>query len=245
MKPEIIEYLNQASLHKLKNIAKQMEIDKELRNFDKLNKKQFIKHIIHCFQKISQSDYKKICQIGNKGKDGVCYMINYNSRKRVMKQFKKNKSSKNILLEYQLQKKASKHGISPRVYHIDIDNKCIIMEKMDQNLFEILRQNNGELSENLQNYIVYLINKLDQIGIFHGDPNPSNFMIKDKKLYIIDYGFGRNIDQKLINKHNTKHINRKFMILGLLLQLKQLFNQTNYHILKKHISNENIKKFQL
>ena len=245
MKPEIIEYLNHASLHKLKNIAKQMEIDKELCNFDKLNKKQFIKHIIHCFQKIYQSEYKKVSQIGNKGKEGVCYIVNYNGRKRVMKQFKKNKSSKNILLEYQLQKKASKYGISPRVYHVDIDNNCIIMEKMDQNLFEILRQNNGELSENLQNYIVYLINKLDQIGIFHGDPNPSNFMIKDKKLYIIDYGFGRNIDQKLINKHNTKHINRKFMILGLLLQLKQLFNRTDYHILKKHISNENIKKFKL
>tara|TARA_B110000495_G_C22916880_1_gene535612 strand:- start:306 stop:1043 length:738 start_codon:yes stop_codon:yes gene_type:complete len=245
MKQEIIEYLNHASLPKLKNIAKQMEIDKELHNFNKLNKKQFIKYIINCFQKISQSNYKKICQIGNKGKEGVCYVVNYNGRKRVMKQFKKNKSSKNILLEYQLQKKASKHHISPRVYHVDTDNKCIIMEKMDQNLFEILRQSNGELSENLQNYIVYIIDKLDKIGIFHGDPNPSNFMVKNKKLYIIDYGFGRNIDQKLINKHNTKHINQKFMILGLILQLKQLFNRTDYHILKKYINDENIKKFQL
>ena len=58
---------------------------------------------------------------------------------------------------------------------------------------------------------------LDKINIFHGDPNPANFMIKDGKLYIIDYGFAKIIDKKLYKKLRTNTPNNKFMILGFII----------------------------
>ena len=80
------------------------------------------------------------------------------------------------------------------------------MEKLDKSVFEILKDNNGALSEDLQKSIVTLLQKLDEIKIFHADPNPSNFMIRGRKLFIIDYGFGKRIDKRLITKtRNGKH----------------------------------------
>ena len=89
--------------------------------------------------------------------------------------------------------------------------------------------NDGELSLELQQRIIDIIDILDVVGIFHNDPNPCNFMFKNNKLYIIDFGYSKLIDDKLIKKYKTKNINKLFMILGFVLRIKELFKKDVYY----------------
>jgi len=184
-------------------------------------------------------------QLGNNGKEGQAFNIKVKSKYYALKKFKKAKSKNNILKEAQLQHTASLKGISPNIYECNLDKKYIIMDKLDTNLFKILRKNNGKLSIKYQKEIVRIINMLDKINIFHGDPNPANFMIKDGKLYIIDYGFAKIIDQKLYKKLQTTVPNKKFMLLGFILKCKDSFSNTNYTYLKKYLNEDDINKFNL
>ena len=56
-----------------------------------------------------------------------------------MKQFKKTKSSKKLEIEFDLQKQVSKFNICPQVYDVNIIDKYIIMEKMDNHLIDIMK----------------------------------------------------------------------------------------------------------
>ena len=123
------------------------------------------------------------------------------------------------------------------------------MDKLNKNLFDVLKENKGHLSDYLQTEIIRIIMTLDNIKIFHGDPNPLNFMLdSNDKLYIIDYGFGKKIDDKLVKKHGTHNINMKFMILGLVLKLRDIFKPNifgniSYSILNTYLSNDVKTKF--
>ena len=72
-------------------------------------------------------------------------------------------------------------------------------------------------------------------------------MIKDKRLYIIDYGFAKEIDDKLIEKHGTKELNKHFMFIGLLIQLKQTYggNVVKCDLLRNEVSDENRKMLDI
>jgi len=184
-------------------------------------------------------------QLGNNGKEGRTFNIKVKSKYYALKKFKKSKSKNNILKEARFQHTASLREISPKIYECNLDDKHIIMDKLDKNLFKVLKKNNGKLSIKYQKEIVRLINSLDNINIFHGDPNPANFMFKNSKLYIIDYGFAKIIDQKLCKKLQTKTPNKKFMILGFILKCKESFENTNYTHLKKYLTKNDIDKFNL
>ena len=97
------------------------------------------------------------------------------------------------------------------------------MEKMDYSLLDLIKKYKGKIPKKYQQEIINIINKLDTINIFHGDPNPCNFMFKNNKLYLIDYGFAKKIDTKLVEKHGTKTPNKRFMIIGLLIKLKETY----------------------
>ena len=77
---------------------------------------------------------------------------------------------------------------------------------------------------------------MDETGVFHGDPNPANFMLKGASMYMIDYGFARDIDDKLVKKYETNTPNTKFMILGLILKLKEIYREHNPNIEYKVLS---------
>jgi len=49
-------------------------------------------------------------------------------------------------------------------------------------------------------------------------------MIKNGKIFIIDFGFAKNIDDQLIKQHGSTP-NKSFMILGLILKLRDLFGE--------------------
>ena len=162
-----------------------------------------------------------------------------------MKQFNPNKSSNNIKKEVEFGKIASKYGISPKIIDVNYSQKYIIMEKLDRTFFDVYKEKKGIIGNDLQNNIIKIVNLLDRIGIFHGDPNPANFMIKNNRVYIIDFGFSKKINEELIKQYG-KNPNHTFMILGLLLKLKETFgNIPKNDILLKEIPDKQKGVFQL
>ena len=55
-------------------------------------------------------------------------------------------------------------------------------------------------------------------------------------MYMIDYGFAKDIDDRLIKKYETNSPNMKFMILGLILKLKDIYKDHNPDIEYKALS---------
>ena len=61
-------------------------------------------------------------------------------------------------------------------------------------------------------------------------------MLNGQSMFMIDYGFAKDIDDKLIRKHETETPNMKFMILGLILKLKEIYRDHNPNIEYKVLS---------
>lgn len=190
-------------------------------------------------------EFTLIEKLGNTGKDGETYLIKNGNKFYALKKYKNKKSVNKIVKEAQLQYEASILGISPKIYECNLDKKYVIMDKLDINLFSLLKRKKGKLSIRNQKKIIQIIRLLDNINIFHGDPNPANFMFRNDKLYIIDFGFSKKINKTLIKKLATNTPNMDYMILGFILKCKELFKNSNYTHLKKFISKNNIIKFQL
>ena len=168
---------------------------------------------------------KRVKKIGNPGKDGDVYLVSDKDKQLALKQFKKSKSSSRIQDEALLQQIASMSGISPKVIGYDLDKKNITMDLLDKSLLDIIVKNDGLIPFRMQKRIIDIFKKLDEIGIFHSDPNPTIFMKKGNTLYIIDYGFAVPINKKVMKKHKTHNPNMKFMVMGLLCRLKELFGK--------------------
>ena len=178
-----------------------------------------------------------------KGREAVTYLVN---KKYAMKKFKSTKSATNIEREGLLQKLASRTGLSPTVIKINKVDKYILMEKMDYHLVDEMKKRNGNLTKKQQMDIIHIYKSLDRIGIFHADSNIMNYMYKNGKLYIIDFGLSRLVDDKLIKQYNTDKPNMTFMLLGFVLKLKELnCPSTSYAFLAKYLDKEVVKKFDL
>ena len=193
----------------------------------------------------TKNKYTKISQLGQKGKEAKTYLVKdkFNCEY-AMKTFRKNKSSEKLTEEVMLQRKCSKAGISPRIIDYDTTEKFIVMEKMDCHLLDLMKTRNGNLSENLQKQIISLFKKLDKSKVFQGDANILNYMMKDDIVYIIDFGYSKEIDDKLVTKLKTKTPNLELMLLAFILKLKELkCPSTSYTILKKYLSEDNKKNY--
>lgn len=239
--------LNKLKFQELKEIAKDMHIEIPKK------KEELIKLIINCFKeyenykKDNTEKYKIIKQLGNKGKEGITYLCTAkDGSEYAMKTFKQNKSSKNIKKEAFLQDKASEFDIAPKVIDVDTISKYIVMEKMTSHLYEYIIKQNGNLTEKQQKQIIGIYKGLDDAKVFHADSNILNYMYKDKKLYIIDFGMSKEIDENLIKKLGTKTPNLDLMTLGFILKLKE-FNcpSSSYSYLMKHVKEDEIKRFKL
>ena len=181
--------------------------------------------------------YKIIKQLGTEGKEGTCYLVeNRKGERYAMKCFAKSKSSNMLQKEALAQKEVAKYDLAPKIKEVNEDEKYIVMDHLDRNLFDIVKKNNGEIPDAYQKKVTTLISKLDETGIFHGDPNPANFMLKGQKMYIIDFGFAKDIDEKLIKKYDTQTPNKKFMPIGLILKLKEIYRNHNPNIEYKVLS---------
>ena len=236
--------LEKTSFGELKKMAKDMGLE------SKRSCKEYVTTIQKALQEYEQykknkvDKYTRIRQLGNKGKEGICYLVKDSKNKEfAMKTFRKTKSSNTLKIEYTLQKKASSEGISPRVVEYDSVSKYIVMEKMDHHLLDVMKKQNGNLTKTQQFQIIEIYHKLDEVKIFHGDSNLLNYMVKGKRIYIIDFGFSKEINEKFIKKLGSTP-NIKLMTLGFILKLKELkCPSTAWKYLKKYVSEENIKKF--
>lgn len=240
--------LKKKSLTELREIAEKMDI----LSSTNLSRKELVGEIIKCFRKYE--DYKKDiiskydCEgkIGNSGKDGITYLVKKNGIEYAMKTFRNRKSVNNIKKESQFQEIASKVGISPKIYEVNLVDNYIVMDKMDRHLFDVIKEQGGILSEMQQRQIINIFKKLDEIKIFHGDSNILNYMCKGQLIYMIDYGMSKAIDTKLVKKLGTDKPNYELMNIGFILKLKELkFDKKSYNYLMQHVSKDNINKYKI
>lgn len=240
-------YLQRLNYNNLRKIGEDMGISIPKK------KEELIQNILICFREYEEykkekiDKYTKIKQIGNEGKEGITYLVKTkDNQKFAMKTFRKTKSSTKIKLEADLQHKASLLGIAPKVIDIDTVSKYIVMEKLDVHLVDVMKKQNGNLVEEQQKEIIDIFIKLDESCVFQGDSNILNYMYKDQKLYIIDFGMAKLIDDKLKKKLKTEKPNFTIMNLGFILKLKELnCPETSYSHLITHVSEENKIKYGL
>lgn len=213
------------------------------------NKEEIIKDLSKKFKQIDSERYKRIKKIGSGGKDGTVYLVEFkkgkNIEKYALKQFRMDKSPDLIQKEAKFLELCGKEGISPKIIEVDINSRFIVMDLMGESLFNVLKATDGIMSIYQQKEFVKIISKLDEIGIYHGDPSPLNFLFDPNyKLKIIDFGFGEKIDKDFIKKHGTNTPNKKFMLLGFLIKMKSLgidINR-NYNYIKSQVDIEDLKK---
>lgn len=191
----------------------------------------------------TQNKYVKKNQLGMKGKEARTFLVEDKfGCEYAMKVFRKNKSTDKLAEEVVLQRRCSNKGISPKIIDYDTNKKFIVMEKMDFHLLDVLQEMNGNLSETFQTQILRIFKILDSLNVFHGDANPLNYMIKNGKIFLIDFGYSKHIDDTLRKKLGSKHPNSELMLLGFILKLKDMnCPPSSYNILKRHIK-ESIKK---
>lgn len=174
-------------------------------------------------------------QLG-RGKEGTTYLLKKRGKEYALKTFRRTKSGKTLQREADLQKKASKYRISPKVYSVDLDKKTITMEKLDCHLYDSIVKTK-RLSRVHQERILSIYELLDNAGVFHNDANLSNYMLKNGEVYIIDFGMAREITPKLIKKLGTDKPNQKLMLLGFILKIKELgFPLKNFKYLVQAIN---------
>lgn len=163
------------------------------------------------------ASYVRGDQLGDPGKDAVTYEVN---RKYALKQYKPRKSSVNIIKEAELQERLAEFKVCPKVIDVDVERKYILMDKLDKHLFDVHSEKSMSLDH--QKQLVKLYDRMDSVGIFHGDANPLNYMTKGKKLYVIDFGMSKEITPKLIKTLNTATPNRHIMTVGMILKMKSM-----------------------
>lgn len=238
--------LEKYTLPELKQMGAKMDLPM------RRSKNEMIKDITHAFKEYEDykkdklDKYTKCQQLGEKGKEGVTYLVkDKHSKEYAMKTFRKDKSSHTLKTEYSLQKKASKMGVTPRVYEYDTVSKYIVMDRMDSHLYDEIKKK-GYLTKRHQERILYIFDKLDQVGVFHGDANILNYMIKDNEVYIIDFGFSKEITPQLLKKLGTNRPNYHLMTIGLVLKLKELdMPESSYKYLKKCLPVDMCRNYKL
>jgi serine/threonine protein kinase len=247
---EINELLKKKNYEELKQIAKEIQIPDDQYQ----NRNQLLSLVIKCFKEYEEyktnviDKYEKIKRLGDKGKEGITYLVKdiKTGREYAMKTFNKRKSTENIKKEAELQRKASEKGICPNIIEVDIVSNCIIMDKMDEHLFDVMKRQCGNLTEEQQKQILDIFIKLDESSVFHGDSNILNYMLKNNKIYIIDFGMSKLIDDRYKKKLKEERPNFTLMNLGFILKLKELkCPTTSYKYLIKFVTEENKNKYGL
>lgn len=154
------------------------------------------------------------------GKDGAVSVVKVGDTICILKQFKKTKSAKRIQKEADFQGKACELGVAPQVFHVDLDKKQIFMQGLDKTLLEVAKNRVPAcLLKSEMEAIETICRTLDKHEILHNDGNCRNIMVDQGKIYMIDYGFAKKIDSKVLSKTNEPNI--KFT----LAMMKRSFRQ--------------------
>jgi TP53 regulating kinase-like protein len=112
--------------------------------------------------------------------------------------------------EAKLLMEAKRNGINvPSVMEKNLEETKIVMEYIDgEKLRNMLDNMNEKELDDTCKQIGEMITKLHEAGIFHGDLTTSNMILKDGKVYLIDFGLGRfsnKIEDFATDLHLLKH----------------------------------------
>ena len=188
----------------------------------------------------SENIWKKQEQLGQSGKEGTCYKVinNLTNKEFAMKEFKPKKSHKKFDLEVSYQRKAGELGIGPKVIDVIYDPPRIVMEMMNRTIEQVIKDQNGILTEDQQNDIISLCKKMDKNNIYHCDPNPLNLMEGfDGKFRWIDYGMSKDINiKKHTNNPNLKALKYCFYSGMQGLVTKKVICEDNICLINKQIN---------
>lgn len=187
----------------------------------------------HELQKYKDFTYLK--QMGHKGKDGTAFLAIHNKSKKevVVKIFHK-KSRARIQKEVAMQMTAAEHNLSPAIVGWSAEGNYVAMEKLDTTLFDLFQKQKNTLTTKQQKDVVQLCEKMDDCGVFHADPNPLNFMYKQNKLYLVDFGFSVYMNNACISKYGKKP-NSKYMILGLIKHLRDFNDKCRLKVFTQYL----------
>ena len=166
---------------------------------------------------MSRDEIKNKFQIsGKKGKEGTTFI----AETFAIKMFATTKKTDPIEKEFNLQKRAALFGVAPQVYGFNPTSKIIIMDKMKETIvewklrsvedgtLELAEDGTIVLPEKFQKQIYTLCVQLDKAEVMQNDGNPLNLMFNEdnKRLFMIDYGFSKQIKAAIIKKRG-KHPN--------------------------------------
>jgi tRNA A-37 threonylcarbamoyl transferase component Bud32 len=195
----------------------------------------------------SKVKYKIYEKLGDSGKEGTTFLVKTrNGTEYAMKCFRNRKSISTLQREAILQSQAAKYDISPVIVDVDYASRSIIMEKMDCHLYDKIQKQRGELNTTQQKDIMRIFRGLDDAGVFQGDSNIMNYMYRDKKMYIIDFGMAKEITPQLKAKLKTDTPNMCLMLLAFVVKLKDMgCSPSSYKYLIEYISKENREKYSL
>ena len=196
---------------------------------------------------VSKNQYEIKQQLGLKGKDGKTFLVvDKFGYEYAMKSFRANKSSRAIIEEADIQRVCASHGVAPKIIDVDTQSKCIVMEKMDYHLLDEINSTGGILTEHRQKELIKIFKIMDKIKILHGDVNLLNYMVKNGKLYMIDFGLGKRITPEFKKEVNSDNPNIDLSLLGFILKLKESnVNSISYKFLQTFVTKENRLKYKI
>jgi len=126
-------------------------------------------------------------------KDGQKILIKDRIKKKyripqIDKKIRKSRTSQ----EFNLLSEARRNGVpTPKILDVDKKTHKIIMEFIyGKRIKELLNKSDKKTIERLCSEIGKLIGKLHSAGIIHGDLTTSNMILRDDKIYFIDFGLG-------------------------------------------------------
>lgn len=141
-------------------------------------------------------------QILKRGGEAILYLDSFEEQRVLVKErIKKNYRIEQIdnnlrklrtRKEIKLLTEARKCGVpTPKILHVDEANYKIIMEYVDGvRIKELLNSADEKTIEKICFKIGELIGKLHANSIIHGDLTTSNMILKDEKIFFIDFGLG-------------------------------------------------------
>ena len=210
----IIHELSQCSLVQLRKLAKEANVR------GKGGSRKILESELARFY-IERSRAKYPCKhLLGKGSDGSVYTCKVGSKNAVIKLFHPSKTFSRITKEIELQEKAALAKLSVHLLDSDASAKYIVMPLLYTSLYDLYVRQGYVLKSNQMKDVKKLLRQYDAIGIFHGDPNPANFMYtKSGKLVLIDFGFAEYITDDLrIRYGNAPNYTR--MLKGLVTYLE-------------------------
>jgi len=137
-------------------------------------------------------------KIIKRGAEAILYLQDENLvKERIKKNYRlpqidielrKNRTKK----EAKLISEARRCGIStPRIISVDEENNKILTDFIDgKRLKEFLNETNDENRRKVAEDIGKSVGLLHKHGIIHGDLTTSNMILKNNKIYFIDFGLG-------------------------------------------------------